>query len=54
VPTDAAGSAKVTFPLPNATSLLGAKFFNQYLVVDPTANAFGIVTSNGGRGVIGQ
>lgn len=33
--TGAAGTASVTFPLPNDPGLIGARFFTQYFVVDP-------------------
>ena len=32
----------------------GATFFNQAFALDPGANALGLTTSNGGRGVIGM
>ena len=40
-------------PLPNTQSLEGTTFYNQAWVIDAKANAFGVGTSNGGKGVIG-
>jgi hypothetical protein len=51
---DAAGAATQTLAVPNDASLLGAAFFDQWWVVDPTANPAGIVLSNAGRGTIGN
>ncbi len=39
--------------IPNDKSLIGVKFYNQYIVDDPTANPFGLAFSNGGAGVGG-
>ncbi len=48
--TNVLGSAVWSFPVP---PFPGATFFNQALVLDPSANALGLTTSNGGRGLIG-
>jgi hypothetical protein len=53
-PTDQNGLAKVTLPLPNDKSLIGAKLFQQWAVVDPSANALGLAWSEGGKGTIGE
>ncbi len=53
VTTSDVGTAGQTFAIPNITSLVGLVFFNQYLISD-SANAFGIVFSNGGQGKIGR
>jgi hypothetical protein len=52
--TDAGGSASVVYDLPNSIYLLGGRFYNQYLVFDPPANAMGFALSNGGAGVVGN
>jgi hypothetical protein len=54
VATDAQGSAKFTLPIPNLAGLLGVQFYNQYTVFDGPANAIGLVTTNAGRGLIGE
>lgn len=40
--------------LPAGTALLGATFVQQALVLDPSANTFGFVASNGGEATIGS
>jgi hypothetical protein len=47
------GTAQLVLPLCDCASLLGAVFYNQAFVVDPTANALGLSWSNGGAGTIG-
>ena len=47
------GTAALRLEVPGDASLLGAPFFNQGLVSDPGANAFGAVVSNAGEGRIG-
>jgi hypothetical protein len=47
------GAASLPLPVPNDSSLLGALFYNQALVIDPGVNAFGGVMTNGGEGIIG-
>jgi hypothetical protein len=54
VTTNAQGAASFSYALPNNIYLLGERFYNQYLVADPTVNGLGIVLSNGGAGVIGN
>ena len=49
--TNVLGSAVWNFTVP---PFPGATFFNQAIVLDPTANALGLTTSNGGRGIIGM
>ncbi len=48
------GKASVKLPIPNSPSLLCARFYNQFLVVDPKANKLKLTTSNYGRGLIGN
>jgi hypothetical protein len=50
---DAAGQAVHSLAIPNDQSLVGGTFWNQFLVVDPAANALGLTFSNGGYGLIG-
>jgi hypothetical protein len=45
--TDATGAAALPLTHPNAASLIGRRFFTQFLAVDPTANAWGLTTTNG-------
>lgn len=48
------GTAKLSLPIPNDSNLLGAGWFQQALVIDPKANAFGASFSNGAAAVIGK
>ena len=45
--TGASGSMSVPLDLPLIPALVGGKLYTQYLVVDPPANALGIVTTRG-------
>jgi hypothetical protein len=54
VATDAIGTAVVTYRIPIRADLLGARFFNQFLIQDPTPNALGFAASHGGRGTMGN
>jgi hypothetical protein len=47
------GKWDLPLTLPNDPTLEGLTFYNQAWVLDPKANAFGVGTSNGGKGVIG-
>jgi hypothetical protein len=47
------GMVEMNYPMPNLRCLLGQAFYNQAWVIDAKANAFGVGTSNGGKGVIG-
>lgn len=40
-------------PIPNQASLVGAGFWNQIVLGDRAANLLGIITTNGGEGIIG-
>ncbi len=46
---DATGHVDVDIPLPAQPSLFGESLFAQFIQLDPAANAFGLVTSNGLR-----
>jgi hypothetical protein len=48
------GKGTVKLPIPNSPSLLCARFYNQFLVVDPKANKLKLTSSNYGRGLIGN
>lgn len=39
--------------LPVEPSLLGARFYNQAIAIDPAATPLGVTFSNGGESVIG-
>lgn len=54
VTTTAAGTARFQFDVPLALRLIGARFYNQFVIVDPMANRLGIVTTNAAVGVVGQ
>ena len=43
----------LTLNIPNNPTLAGSTFYNQAWVLDAKANAFGVGTSNRGKGVIG-
>jgi hypothetical protein len=47
------GMVEMDYPIPGNPSLVGLTFYNQAWVIDAKANAFGVGTSNGGKGVIG-
>ena len=47
--THGCGTARVEVLLPDDTSLLGARYFNQAIAFDPGANPLGITVSNGIR-----
>ena len=51
--TDAQGSASSSITVPNNASLVGLELFHQWALIDPTANALGIVTSDAGAATIG-
>lgn len=55
VPTDASGTARPVFSIPNDSAMLGVVFFNQYVTLDdaPPGRPLRICTTNAGRGVIG-
>ena len=53
LPTSASGTAKLTFPIPNDRRFIGAKFVQQWAVLDPPTNSLQLVFSNGGEGKIG-
>ncbi|MCA8969902.1 MAG: hypothetical protein KDC95_08975 [Planctomycetes bacterium] len=46
------GVATRTFPVPNSTSLLGAQWYEQVAVLDASANALGIATSELGTAIL--
>lgn len=46
-------NANWTLPLPANPAFVGTVFFNQAFAIDPTANAAGLTTSNGGRATLG-
>lgn len=47
------GTANWTFAIPSAINLIGFKMFQQALVIDPTANAFGAVLSDATATMVG-
>jgi len=49
----AAGRATLAWPLPNDPGLVGVRFFDQAVFLDPGVNAMGAIVSNAGAGVIG-
>jgi hypothetical protein len=46
--------AKYRLPIPDSPALVGVRFYNQAVVVDPPANALGAVMSDAAEGVIGR
>jgi hypothetical protein len=49
------GQAKLILPIPNAPGLVGLRFYNQAMVLDPAAgNPLGAVMSDAAEGVIGH
>lgn len=53
MPTDGLGAASLQLGVPNLAAMAGVSLYAQWLVVDPTANALQIVTSDGGFMVLG-
>jgi len=51
---DGTGATNLQYDIPNVIYALGLHFYNQALVVEPTVNPLGIVTTNGGVGLIGN
>jgi hypothetical protein len=51
--TDANGAGSTQVPVPNDASLCGAHAYQQWVILDPTANGLGFVTSNGGDARLG-
>ncbi len=51
---DPAGAATQAIAVPNQPSLAGFTFFNQGAVIAPGVNALAMLTSNYGRGVVGN
>ncbi|MCB9878184.1 MAG: hypothetical protein H6835_11350 [Planctomycetes bacterium] len=51
---DANGNSSKTIQVPNAQSLVGVDVYHQWAVLDLTANALGLVTTNGGHGTFGN
>ena len=47
------GRAPWTLSIPNSANLMGGKFYQQALVLDPPANALGVVMTNAGEGTVG-
>lgn len=54
VATRTDGRGTITLDIPNNIYMLGGRFYNQYLVVDPPANALGLAVSNAAVGVVGN
>ncbi len=54
VTTSAGGATSYVYTIPNDIYLLNIRFYNQWIVLDPPANAFQHAFSNGGEGVIGN
>ena len=52
--TSATGTASFTIPVPDKASLVKAKFYNQFMIVDARANSFGWSFSNAGEALIGD
>ena len=52
--TNASGSASISITIPNSATLVGKKFYNQYLIYDPSINRVGWVASNAGEGMVGN
>ena len=54
VPTGNTGSASIKVGVPNNKSLIGGKFANQWVVIDPKGSLWGLLAfSGGGEGLVG-
>ncbi len=51
--TDGQGNGSLSIPVPNVPGLVGGEVFHQWAVLDPAANALGVVLSDGGHSTIG-
>ncbi len=51
--TNKAGQAGFTYTIPLDPTLTGVRWFNQWLIIDPSVNSLGIVTTNGTSMLIG-
>ncbi len=54
VATSTAGAATVRLTIPNNQALLGFRFFDQWTVLDPSANPLGMAFSRGARAEVGR
>lgn len=54
IATGPTGYGGIHAPLPSDPFLSGLRFYNQWLVLDASANRIGVTLSNGGAGVIGR
>ena len=50
---DPVGQAQLWLTIPNLTSLTGQQLFDQFLILDPGANPFGLTATNAIRARIG-
>lgn len=50
---DGQGNAAVKLGVPNDQRLIGISFYNQFAIIDPSANTLGLIFSNGGAGKAG-
>ena len=53
IPTSKEGFAQVQVPIPPRSELIGLRGYTQFMAPDATANALGLVTSNGMETLIG-
>lgn len=53
VTTDAQGSAVFPIGLPANPAFTGLEFYDQWFCLDATANALGIIVTNGGKAIVG-
>jgi hypothetical protein len=51
--TTSTGGATVSLPVPGDPAAMGLRYFQQFVVYDPGANALGSTFSNGGAGIVG-
>lgn len=49
-----AGVIDVNIGMPDAPAVLGFEFYNQFVAIDPRANALGVLTTNAGHGIVGH
>ncbi len=54
VTTSSIGTASVTLRIPGSLQFYGARFYNQWAVLDPSANPLGLRLSNAGSGFVGH
>ncbi len=54
LPTNSLGRSSLSIRVPNHTSLIGKRFYNQGMIYDKAANSLGFSFTNAGSGLVGK